>query len=340
MKMLFTKEIFEAALRGAESVYEDERGALCTNRFTEAQKTVISKRVPTVPYHNAGMRLDIITDAESISMSFRCLRLTSRIFFSIDIYEDGVLCYSYIEKNSFDRRSGEFDYKFEKKGEKRVTVYLPYSADLAFDKIELSGESFVRPYEDYSCFVYMIGDSITHGYDAEITSQTYANIVMRRLNADGINQGAAGYVFCADSLDPALFDGKRQPDIITVAYGTNDWSGKQREDFVRDAEAFFDRICDIYPDTPILYITPIFRASHYIPTAAGEFDQACETLAQIAKRHDNVYVLDGDKMVPHLYGFFRDVRLHPNDAGFATYGACVSDAVAHILGIRPKTFLI
>lgn len=338
--MLFTKEMFDLTLRGAVSTYEDERGALCADRFTNAQREEISKRVPAAPYHNAGMRFDFVTDAESIAMSFRIKRLTSRIFLSIDIFEDGVLTYSYIEKNTFDKRHGSFEYNFEKKGEKRITVYLPYSADLAFDVIELSGESFVRPYTEYSSYIYMMGDSITHGYDAEITSASYANIVMRRLDADGINQGAAGYVFCADSIDPELFAGKRKPDIITVAYGTNDWAHKTKDDFTRDTVAFFDRLCEIYEGIPILCITPVFRAGYYIDTAAGNFAWAREFITESAKKHENVYVLDGDKLVPHVYDFFRDVRLHPNDAGFASYGAHVGDAVAHILGIRPKTFLI
>ena len=56
--------------------------------------------------------------------------------------------------------------------------------------------------------------------------------------------------------------------------------------------------------------------------------------------YDGVWVLDGDKCVPHIYDYFRDVRLHPNDAGFATYGMVVSDAVAEILNIRPRVSFI
>ena len=337
--MLFTKETLESVLRGAYEVFEED-GKLRARRFTEHQTEVIASRLPTVPYHNAGMRLDFYTDAESLSMSFSCARITSRIFYSIDVYEDTVMTYSYIEKNTEDNRTGAFCHTFEKKGRKRVTVYLPYSADLAFEKIELSGESFVEPYTDYQGYIYMMGDSITHGYDAEICSQTYANIVMRHLDLDGINQGAAAYTFHQESLDPALFEGKRQPDIITIAYGTNDWNGKTHQNFCRDIDEYFFRLREIYPTTPVLVITPIYRASHYIPTQAGTFEFAREYLTQAAKKYDRIYVLDGDKMVPHIYDYFRDVRLHPNDAGFSTYGMLVSDAVAEILNIRPKVHFI
>ena len=186
----------------------------------------------------------------------------------------------------------------------------------------------------------MMGDSITHGYDADTTSLSYANIVMRRLDLDGINQGAAGYVFCARSLDPALFEGKREPDIITIAYGTNDWAGKTKEDFCRDIDEFFIRLREIYPSTPVIVITPIWRAGYYLITKVGEFEFCREYLTSAAKKHEGVYVLDGDKLVPHSYDYFRDIRVHPNDAGFATHGTGVADAVARVLNIKPKTFLI
>ena len=338
--MLFNRETLASVLRGACEVYENEDGSLAARRFTEYQRATIGAVLPTVPYHNAGMRLDFYTDAEAIRMAFRCTRITSRIFISIDVYEDTVMTYSYAERNTEDNRTGEFSHTFEKKGKKRVTIYLPYSADLAFDRIELVGESFIEPYQEYSGYIYMMGDSITHGYDAEVASQTYVNVVMRHLDLDGINQGAAAYSFHAESLDPALFEGKRQPDIISIAYGTNDWNGKSEENFRRDIDEFFSRLREIYPTTPVLVITPIYRASHYIPTKAGTFEFAREYLRTVAHKYDGVYVLDGDKMVPHIYDYFRDVRLHPNDAGFATYGMLVSDAVAEILNIRPKVHFI
>ncbi len=338
--MKFSKEILDSVLRGAYATFEDEQGRLHTVRFTDRQKEIISKRCPNNVYQQPGMRLDFYTDAQSIAMAFDYTHFTSRIFMSVDIYEDGVMTCSYTEKNAFDAHSGGFEFAFEKKGRRRVTVYLPFSLELVFKNIELKGESFLEPYTDHSGFVYMIGDSITHGADCERTSQSYANIVLRRLDLDGINQGVGGYVFCADSLDPALFEGKKQPDAITVAYGTNDWAGKEKDAFCRDIDEFFARLRELYPGIPVLVITPVFRAGHYVTTKVGSFGFAREYIAESAKKHEGFYVLDGDKLVPHLYDYFRDVRLHPNDAGFAVFGQGVADALSEILGIRPKTFFI
>ncbi len=334
--MIFDQESFKSVLRGAYSVYTTDDGRLATTRFTPYQSDVISRRCPNNVYQQPGMRLDFYTDAESICMDFEYVHLTSRIFMSVDIYEDGVMTYSFVEKNALDAKRGRLEHTFEKKGRKRVCIFLPFSMELIFDRIELAGESFVEPYAEHSCFIYMMGDSITHGADCEYTSQSYTNILLRRLDADGMNQGVGGYVFCAESIDPELFAGKRQPDIITVAYGTNDWAGKEHGDFCRDTDAFFARLREVYPKVPVLVITPVFRAGHYLTTKVGTLSFAREYIAKSAKAYSGIYVLDGDKLVPHSYDYFRDVRLHPNDAGFAGYGMCVADAVSEIIGIRPK----
>ncbi len=338
--MKISEKQFKEIIRGEYMAFADENGTLYTKRFTDRQTEFIARKCPNNVYHQAGMRLDFTTDAEAISMAFRYTHLTSRIFLSIDIYEDSVLTYSFKTNNTFDIREGSFKHVFEKEGEKRVTVYLPYTAELCFDSIELEGESFVEPYQKYSAFAYMIGDSITQGFDAEITSQTYVSTAIRTLDMDAINQGVGGYVFLADSLDSELFASKKLPDIITVAYGTNDWAGKTHEDFCRDTDEFFARLRQLYPNIPVLVITPVYRAAHYITTKVGAFDYARDYIRDSAKKHDSIYVLDGDKLVPHSCDYFRDVRLHPNDAGFATYGAGVAAAISEILKIKPVVHFI
>jgi len=338
--MKLTEQIFKSIIRGEYKAYANEKGELLTKRFTDKQAEVIARRCPSGVYQQAGMRLDFYTDAQAIEMAFTYTHLTSRIFMSVDIYEDSVLTYSYKQTNTFDIKEGSFRHVFEKNGKKRVTVHLPYSVELCFENIELEGASIVEPYEDYSAFAYMLGDSITHGYDAETTSQTYVNVALRQLDMDVINQGVGGYVFCADSLDGELFEGKKAPDIITIAYGTNDWAGKSNEDFCRDIDAFFARLREIFPSTPVLMITPVWRAAHYVTTKAGTFEYAHEYIAQAAKKHEGIYVLDGYKLVPHAYEYFRDVRLHPNDAGFVTYGIGVANAIAEILNIKPVIHFI
>lgn len=77
----------------------------------------------------------------------------------------------------------------------------------------------ISPVEKNVRFLFF-GDSITHGYATRFTSLTYANILSRTFNAQTLNQAIAGDVFNVNNLDRDLsFD----PDMVFVAYGTNDW---------------------------------------------------------------------------------------------------------------------
>ena len=49
------------------------------------------------------------------------------------------------------------------------------------------------------------------------------------------------------------------PDLITVAYGTNDWSCKPRDMLVRDAEECLDGVRRLWPQVPLVVIGPLWR---------------------------------------------------------------------------------
>ena len=65
------------------------------------------------------------------------------------------------------------------------------------------------------------GDSITQGVDVVHPSLAYAPTLARLMDADSRNKGIGGEVFF-----PALLEEKEDldPDFVTVAYGSNDWS--------------------------------------------------------------------------------------------------------------------
>ena len=65
------------------------------------------------------------------------------------------------------------------------------------------------------------GDSITQGYTALSPSLTYVNLVGDALNADVYDLGIGGEVFEPLMIDEAY---PVKADLVTVAYGTNDWS--------------------------------------------------------------------------------------------------------------------
>ena len=101
------------------------------------------------------------------------------------------------------------------------------------------------------------GDSITQGMDAMRPSNRYVTKLANYLGAEEVNKGISGECYF-----PPLAEAKDDlnPDYITVAYGTNDWSKKGRDIFQVNSKAFYKALRKNYPNTPIYAITPIWRA--------------------------------------------------------------------------------
>ncbi|MDO4488011.1 MAG: SGNH/GDSL hydrolase family protein [Eubacteriales bacterium] len=156
------------------------------------------------------------------------------------------------------------------------------------------------------------------------------------LNAEILNQAIGGYWFEGASLDDELKSLK--PDLITVAYGTNDYSlSETLEIFINGARGFMDRLTEIFPDTPVLAIMPIWRADRKFHDRSRMLDysstDAFAALREMYAGYSNVTVLE-DTYFPTSPDFLNsEDRLHPNDLGFTFYADAVTDASKKLLNI-------
>jgi len=200
-------------------------------------------------------------------------------------------------------------------GSKRVTVHLPCLSGAVVRSLCLQkGASFApcrRPKR-----ILVFGDSITQGYDAAFPSMAYACAMRDAFDAEVINQGIG-----AEKFNPGLLtdDLTGHFDLITVAYGTNDWSGRTAEEFDAGAEGFFTRLREKFPETPIAAVLPLWRGDGDRITRAGSFPDAMARLERIASSVENVHPIDGTRLTPHFPAFYSDLRLHPNDLGYTFY---------------------
>ncbi len=136
------------------------------------------------------------------------------------------------------------------------------------------------------------------------------------LHATAVNQGIGGEIF-----NPGLIDGEVgfTPDIITVAYGTNDYSKRTRADMTAAANEFYRRLREAFPTARIFALLPIWRGDTKTKVSAvGSFEEA-KAIVRAAAEAAGATVLDGNTFVPHLPEFFSDKYLHPNDFGFKFY---------------------
>ncbi len=286
-------------------------------RFTARQRAIYRDKYPefyTKTLGSAGIRLDLETDAEELSLDYRIRKASSRNWYSFDGYVNGVLT-THLQGSVETEPEGNFRILLPQ-GTHRVTVYLPCLSAAELSNLTLKSGTVFRPFIPQRRLL-CLGDSITHGYDATYPSFAYPNLLAAAWNAEVVNQGIGGERFNADALDPDL---NYQPNLITVAYGTNDWShGSQT--YFSDTEQYLEQLHRSFPNTPTAVILPIWRADAQRITPVGTFEEARRFLQNTAEKYANIRVIDGLTLTPHLPEFYSDRYLHPNDIGFQIYAA-------------------
>ena len=309
---------------GAEFALETELG-LTLYRFNEEELEMYTERCAPKLYSSSGIRIAFTTDASALTLGLVAEKASSRTFFAVELFEDGER--SGVLRNFEDGRTfddlrdnctyGAFEQTFPlKEGTKAVELYLPWSASSTITRLELTDATFAEPIKRESVLL-MYGDSITQGYDAYLPSQSYSNRLADALGMQVVNKAIGGEVFYPPlaEAEPTV-----EADLITVAYGTNDFSKSDWEVFKADSRAFFEALAERHPETPILAITPIWRLDWESERKIPSFHAVEEHLRAIAEEIPNMSIVPGFNLVPQDTDLFSDRRLHPNDEGFAYYG--------------------
>ena len=131
-----------------------------------------------------------------------------------------------------------------------------------------------------------------------------------------VNKGIGGEVFkpeLAGCREPY------NPKIVTVAYGTNDWSKSSPEVFKRDCREFYKTVSELYPDAKIFGITPPWNKNFDNTSKRMTFTQIADEIEILTSDLKNVTIIRGDNLIPHDEKFFGDLFVHPNNDGFDHY---------------------
>lgn len=318
---------------GAARIVE-ESGKPHFFRFTPAEDALYIARDASLgtAYHDrslctAGVKLLFKTDSQAMTLSAEVAKRSSRTFFAFDVTVNGAYLGSLA---NFNERAMPAGYtsaqmpftlgRHEKafslgEGEKTVAVYFPWSVEVTDFALTLDDGARITPVKPArKLLVY--GDSITQGYDALRPMNRYSARLAEALDAEECNKAIGGEIFF-----PALAAQKADftPDIITVAYGTNDWTNTNGASFLAAARAFFGALCENYPAARIFAITPIYRKDMVASKPFGAFSTVAERLREATASYPAITVIDGMELVPHKHTLYADLRLHPTDAGFDHY---------------------
>ena len=292
---------------------EESDGALVPLRFSqsmldfydaEGEMTLVRSRCP------AGVRLDAMTDAEEISFSYTCTRFC-RDHLTFDVFENDRFMTTLREPDN--SHEGRISYRRRVSGKGRVTIHLPYTADVHLRDLNLGAAEPVAP---ASHTMLALGDSITQGMTVLRPSQSYANLLARLKGVELVNQGVGSYVFNPESLgDVPLVSA----DEILVVYGTNDYTKILEGELTLSAFAgtvreYMGKLHGLVPSTPVYVITPIWRSQQCGEPAQIKLMQQVRGTIASAAGEQGFAVIHGLDLLGHDESLLAD-GLHPNDLG-------------------------
>lgn len=303
--MKLSNEQLKSIYRGALWFQETEEGYLQAFQYTKEQNEYFEK-VSEFWFErctaSTAKTLEFTTAATSCSFEYKLIWVGS---------EDTVELW--IDKQATDIRylkdmekEGTLSFDLPE-GKKQVTIYLPADATIVLRNFEINDTYEIVEKKEK---VLWMGDSITQGFGPLRSAHTYVSVANRLLNYDIINQGIGGYVYDKNVL-MQMYDYK--PDKIIISMGTNQFGCETME----AVEEYYELLKEIYGDTPVLCILPLWRDD--VPNGLPTLIKFCNNLKNIVEKYDNITVVEGFKLVPHLPEYFLD-KLHPNCLGSEVYG--------------------
>lgn len=326
MKALNFEQI-KKLVHGAARVEEGD-GLISFFRFTAEQQELYKKTCTDFyikSFATSGISLEFDTDSENLALSVVVSRGSSRTFFTHSIIVDGNRAFE-LSGDIGTAESTAYSKEFSLKcGMKRVKILLPWSVCSQLKELSLDSGASITPVSR-SFKMLMYGDSITQGYDAYSPEKAYAVQLSSALDAEALNKGIAGEQFFAGF---GKIKDDFEPDLITVAYGTNDWRHAKKEKFLSSCKGFFQNVRNNYPDVKIVAITPLWRVDINNEQEFGEpLSFVSNYIKELAKAIPNMVVIDGIDLIPHDPKYYQTDGVHPIDAGFELYSKNLIEAEA------------
>lgn len=262
-------------------------------------------------FFSSSVTVEFITEAPQISFDYKIYFASSND--TLDVYVDDVAFAIKPVADLGKKGSLSFDLPA---GKKKITVYFPLDANVGIKNFRIEGKWRSVPKKKTK--VLWIGDSITQGYGGFITSHTYVNVANRILGYEILNQGIGGYYYDAGVLKPLE---NFKPDKIILAMGTNQFRWADKKKWIDD---YYEKLTSIYPNTPMLAITPLWR--NCTEEEKKDFEDCAAFIRAQAEKYPNITVVDGLTLVPGCLEFYLD-GLHPNALGMTLYGQNLANTI-------------
>lgn len=264
----------------------------------------------------SGITLEFTTDSRTLALSVITRELTGRQQ-AITIHANGERIARLAIPPMVDETAMCCQAALAE-GEKQVVIRLPGVNRTQIVGLALDDGATVSPVPTRSTKLLLLGDSITQGYDATNPEDAYAVRLSLALDAEVRNRAIGGDIFRPAY---ALLRDDFEPDIITVAYGTNDWSNRGRE-LLDNCEGFYRNLKATYPDSRIYALLPLWRNDHDRITDFGPLSELNPALRAKIEAIGGITVVDCFDFLHRDPALLTDV-VHPTGEGHAHYAAAL-----------------
>ena len=314
------KELFRNCLS-----VEETDGWFVTSRFTKKQREYY-EQIPHLKIRSraaTSVALRFKTSASKLSFDYK-IGAKARAWAVVDVILGNKLYSSYTINTEVDE--GRVELSLPAIPDAEITVFLPHLVEIEIKDIK-SDEPLI-PVADGSYRWLALGDSITQGMVARSPFAAYPSKISSLCGWQLLNAGVGGIEFNADELDYIGYE----PDLITIALGTNDWGVPSAEEMTDRVSAYLDKLLSLYKCDNIYVITPIWRSDDNKIMGGLTFAEHCAAIVKAAERYPKIKVIDGYALVPHDITLFGDPagnrQVHPNEEGFEYYSANLMKIIA------------
>ena len=304
---------------GAIRIYE-ENDWICFSRYTQVQDIWLDNNdFSRDRFSTSGMRLEFTTHGGRLSFDYEATKGSNgdSLILGIEIVADGIPVYHfYKEESSCENKisyADKISYEIMPSDKSvHICVYFPLRASLKLKNLIIPEDAQIV---NKKTKLLAYGDSITAGAVCQHSNHSYVNILADHLNAELVNQGVGGMRYSSEFLDKLPYE----PDIITVAYGVNDYSSGTL--FDEEPQKFLEKIYNMYANKKVLVLLPIWCGKETDQIINGHtLEEGRKHIQDIANKY-SFNVIDCKNFVPHLSEFYwDDINLHPNDLGSLYYG--------------------
>ncbi len=306
--------------------HETEGDRVRLHRFTQRQIDAFSEREGWLIRCrcHAGSAIAMRTDTQRLHLKAQ-VYAGARQYLGIDVEVDGMVLGGLRRETQTEQLDDLLlDLTHLPRRPRQVRIWLPHSLPLGLTELLVDDDASVEPLPPAGCRLLTLGDSITQGMNAVSTFCTYPVQLARLLNAELLNQGVGGHVFAPHTLDPDL---AFAPDIVTIAYGTNDWSsGITPAVLAEKVLGYLQRLRTIWPAAHLVLMSPIYRVAGEEQRACGTLRDVSRIIGQAAADVKGVTFIDGFSLLPHQPWYMPD-GTHPNEAGFLHYALNIYRAI-------------